>query len=181
VIEPKVHNHGTHLTKSARQSSSKRVKAYNARHVVPRRIRVSASNDSKMWLRSSSGSLANEPQFDLMFSDPVNALPAGLIPSGCEGSAIATSSSSIWTFAAGEVFSFFEGRGSVIVVFSGSSNPGAMVTAETRTKRCNVFAQRLLARSQTRALGRTKDATGSHMLVEGKCVRRTVVACLPAR
>jgi hypothetical protein len=139
-IEPGVHNHGTHLTKSARQSSSNREKAYNARHVLPRRIRVSASNDSKMWLRSSSGSLANEPQFDLMFSDAVNALPAGLIPSGWDGSAIATSSSSMWRFAAGEVFSFFEGRDSVIVVFSGSSSPGAMVTAETQTKRCNVIA-----------------------------------------
>jgi hypothetical protein len=109
---PQVPSWNTYLTKRALQSSSSRVNAYMARQVLPRRIRVSASNDSRMWLRSSSGSLANEPHRDLMFSEAVYALPAGLMPSGCEGRAIATSSSSFREFAAADVFLLLEGDGS---------------------------------------------------------------------
>ena len=61
----------TYPTNKALHNSSSREKAYSALQVLPNRTRAWASNDSKMWLRSSSGSLANKPQCDLMFSDAV--------------------------------------------------------------------------------------------------------------
>lgn len=136
-------NRGTHLTNKARHNSSNLVKAYKARHVLPKRIRTSASNDSKMWLSSSSGKLANSPHLDLIFSDAVYALPAGLIRRGCEGTAIAataTSSSSLSTSVATEVLTLFEGRDSTVAMPGWSRMPGAM--SKMDRARCLVFAQR---------------------------------------
>ncbi len=120
---------GTNLTNRARHKSSNLVKAYRARHVLPKRTRTSASNDSRMWLSSSSGRLANNPHLALMFSDAVYALPAGLIPRGCEGTAViaaATSSSSFSISVATEVLILFEGRDSTVAMPGWSRIPGAM-------------------------------------------------------
>jgi hypothetical protein len=80
-----------------------------------------------MWLRSSSGSLANEPHRDLRFSDAVYAFPAGLMPSGCVGTAVATAASSAKASAAGEVLAFLLGRDSVQSIWCSRSAPGAIV------------------------------------------------------
>tara|TARA_R110002003_G_scaffold126_15_gene11551 strand:- start:1799 stop:2224 length:426 start_codon:yes stop_codon:yes gene_type:complete len=102
-----------------------------------------------MWLRSSSGSLANDPHLDLMFSEAVYALPAGFTPRGCEGSATATSSSSFWKLAAAESLTFLEGRDSAQAKLGFSNSPGAMSDASGT---CNVIAQHYTAQLQTRAL-----------------------------
>ena len=80
-----------------------------------------------MWLRSSSGSLANEPHRDLRFSDAVYAFPAGLMPSGCVGTAVATAASSAKASAAGEVLAFLLGRDSAHSMWCSRSAPGAIV------------------------------------------------------
>jgi hypothetical protein len=109
----------------ALHSSSSRVKAYRALHVLPRRMRVSQSKDSRIWLRSSSGSKAKAPQRDLRFSETGQeyAFPAGLTPSGCVGSAVAPASiSSVNGFATDVSLTFFVG--------GSSTSPGAILPME---------------------------------------------------
>lgn len=81
-------------------SSSALVKAYRALQVPPSLTKSKASSFSRIWFKSSSGSLQKSPHANLMSREAVYALPDGLMPNGWLGMATGASpeSSPIETF-----------------------------------------------------------------------------------
>ena len=122
-----------------------------------------------MWFSSSSGSLAKDPHFDLMFSVAVYAFPAGLIPNGCEGTAVATSSSSCWTCTGTVSFLFLAGCDSAEAKPGSCRMPGAIVK---RRRGQNVAGSERVAccvtRRQIKANVRRRRVTGQTTDVKGE-------------
>ena len=81
-------------------SSSALVKAYRALQVPPSLTKSKASSFSRIWFKSSSGSLQKSPHANFMSREAVYALPDGLMPNGWLGMATGASpeSSPIGTF-----------------------------------------------------------------------------------